>query len=136
MLCRCCLGLCCDGLVGNLLEQLLEQMLRVMEFRLDLFEHGKVLDNLLGERIDGGGEVGEGWQEARRAAGGLGRLLHTARCQSPGKGARIVVCRADRRPALSRRRSCACGGRHRGWMAWKEAADALSPERGAWIQVG
>lgn len=85
-----------------------------MEFGLDFLEHGKMLNYLLWKRIDGAAKVGEGGQEAGRAAGSFGRLLHPARVEAAGKGARIVVGRSDRSPPLPRRGSCACGRGHGG----------------------
>lgn len=111
-----------DGLLGDLVKQLREHLLWVVEFRLDFLEHGEVLDYLLRECVDGACKVCEGGQEAGRAVGSLGRLLHPAGGEPAGEGARIVVGRSDRGPPLSRRRSSACGRRHGGcegapWVA-------------------
>lgn len=102
------------GLLGDLVEQFREHLLWVVEFRLDFLEHGEMLDYLLWECVDGACKVCEGRQEAGRAVGSFGRLLHPARCEPAGEGARIVVCRSDRSPPLSRRRSGACGRGHGG----------------------
>jgi hypothetical protein len=58
--------------------------------------------------------VCEGGQEAGRAVGSFGRLLHPARSEPSGKGARIVVGRSDRSPPLPGRRSSACCRGHGG----------------------
>jgi hypothetical protein len=104
----------CYGLHGDLVEQLLEHLFRVVELGFHFLEHGEVLDYLLRKRIDGARKVCQGWEEAGRAVGSLGRLFQPARGESSSKGARIVICRPDRGPTLSRRRSCARRRRHGG----------------------
>jgi hypothetical protein len=114
MLCGEQLGLCGYGLPGDVVEQMLEYVLRVVQFGLDFLKERKVLDYLLGKSIDGAGEMCKGGEEAGRAVGGFGRLLQAVRSESSGKGARIVIGRSNRGPALSGRRSCARRRRHGG----------------------
>lgn len=75
MLCRELLRLGRDGLLGDLVEQVLQHLLWVMELCLDFLEHGEVLDHLLWEGVNSAGKVGEGREEAGRAVGSFRRLL-------------------------------------------------------------
>ena len=112
---RAPLGIRGDGLASDLVEQLLQQELGVVELGLYLLEHGEVLNDLFWKRIDGACEVCEGGEEARRAVGGFGRLLHPVCSETAGEATRIVVGRSDSGTTLPCRSSCACSGRHRGY---------------------
>lgn len=101
-----------------------------MQLGLDFFEHGEMLDDFLGQSVDRAGEVGKSWEEAGRAVRGLGGLLQPAGSEAAGKGARIVVCRADGSSSLSRRRAGAGGGRHCGWTAASSGRKGVKGRRG------